>query len=147
MRTYQTLTVIGGIIGILLTLALIGIEGFLLGAGDVLLNASESLSTTETQRQQDVINRQEFEATRESIAPFLAGLALSFFMYIAVIPVVFVVKNNTKAVGIVLFGIGVITTAITNFWGIIPFALLLPAGIVALRHKHKQKQEDNEKEK
>jgi hypothetical protein len=56
-------------------------------------------------------------------------------MYIGLIPVVFVVKNNTKAVGFVLLVIGVITTLITNFWGLIPFALLLPAGIVALRYK------------
>jgi hypothetical protein len=32
----------------------------------------------------------------------------------------------------------VITTAITNLWGIIPFALLLPAGILALRFKKRK---------
>jgi hypothetical protein len=49
------------------------------------------------------------------------------------IVITFVVKN-TKAVGITLLVIGVIAMAITNLWGIMPFALLLPAGIVALRY-------------
>jgi Na+-driven multidrug efflux pump len=46
--------------------------------------------------------------------------------------------------------IGVITTAITNLWGIIPFELLLPAGILALRFKKRKattakKEEEEEK--
>jgi hypothetical protein len=47
----------------------------------------------------------------------------------------FVIANKIKALGIILIVIGLITMIITNFWGIIPFALLLPAGVVALRYK------------
>lgn len=47
----------------------------------------------------------------------------------------FVVKNNTKAVGIILLVLGFITVIAMNGWGIIPFALLLPAGILAIRYK------------
>ena len=46
----------------------------------------------------------------------------------------FVVKN-IKAIGIALLVIGVIAMIITNGWGLIAYALLLPAGIVALRHR------------
>jgi hypothetical protein len=60
----------------------------------------------------------------------MGGLAFSFLLYIAGIVITFVVKN-TKAVGIALLVIGVIAMVITNGWGIIAFALLLPAGIVA----------------
>ena len=55
----------------------------------------------------------------------MAGVALAFLLYIAGIVITFVLKN-TKAVGITLLVIGVITMVITNLWGIIPFALLLP---------------------
>ncbi len=47
----------------------------------------------------------------------------------------FVIANKTKALGTILIMIGFTAMVITNFWGIIPFALLLPAGIVALRYK------------
>jgi hypothetical protein len=60
-------------------------------------------------------------------------------MYIAAIPLTFAIKSKTKMVRIILLVIGVITTEITNLWRIIPFALLLPAGILALRYKKKTK--------
>jgi hypothetical protein len=132
VRTYQTLSLIGCIIGIFLTLGLIGLGGLLLGTGEVFLNASESIDPTDPETQQA---RQEFDQSVASTAPFVAGLFFSFFMFIALIPITFAVKAKTKAVGIILLVIGVITTAITNLWGIIPFALLLPAGILALRYK------------
>jgi hypothetical protein len=135
MRTYQTLSLIGCIIGIFLTLALIGLVGFLTGTGDVLLNFSESVDPTNPQTIQQ---RQEFERQQASTNAFIAGSFLSFFIYIALIPVTFAVKNKTKAVGVILLVIGFIAMVITNGWGIISYALLLPAGILALRFK-KQK--------
>jgi hypothetical protein len=129
-----------------LALGLIGLGGFLLGTGDVLLNVSESIDPTNPETQQA---RREQERVEAQTAPFIAGLGLSLFMYIGLIPVTFAVKNKTKAVGIILLVIGVITTAITNLWGIIPFALL-PAGILALRFKKRKattakKEEEEEK--
>jgi hypothetical protein len=132
MRTYQTLSLIGCIIGIFLTLGLIGLGGLLLGTGEVFLNSSESIDPTNPETQQA---RREFDQTVASTAPFVAGLFLSFFMYIGLIPITFAVKAKTKAVGIILLVIGFISMVITNGWGIIPFALLLPAGILALRYK------------
>jgi hypothetical protein len=42
MRTYQTLSLIGSILGILITMGLIGTFGFLSGTQQVLLNITES---------------------------------------------------------------------------------------------------------
>ncbi len=134
MRTYQTLSLIGCIIGIFLSLGLVGIMGFLGGTSNVLLNMSESMDPNNPRTQEA---RREYNETMTNTAPVIAGLFLSLLMYIAAIPITFAIKGKTKAVGIVLLVIGVITTAITNLWGIIPFALLLPAGILALRYKRK----------
>jgi hypothetical protein len=116
----------------LLTIGLFMTESFLIGTGQFFLNMSKSLSTNSTE---NVINQQKYNANKASVSPFLGGLALAFLLYIAGIVITFVVKN-AKAVGITLLAIGVIAMAITNGWGIIAFALLLPAGIVALRQKN-----------
>ena len=90
------------------------------------MNMSKNLSPNNPQ---NAVNQQNFENTKARNQPFITGLAFAFFLYIGAIVVTFVVKN-TKGVGITLLGIGVITMVITNYWGIIPFGLLLPAGIV-----------------
>jgi hypothetical protein len=131
MKTFQTLALIGCILGMLLTIGLFLTESFLIGTSGVFLNISKSLSTNNAQ---NAINQQKYNASKASISPFLGGLALAFLLYIAGIVITFVVKN-AKAVGITLLAIGVIAMAITYGWGIIAFALLLPAGIVAIRQK------------
>ena len=75
------------------------------------------------------------EASKSKNSPFLAGTAFAFFLYIAMLIITFVVKTRIKSVGIISLVLGIICVVITNFWGIIPFALLLPASIVALRQK------------
>jgi hypothetical protein len=135
MKTYQTLSLIGCIIGILLMLFLSGIAGLGTIANDVSLNLTKQYGNSS-----ELANRQKAHAASEELfSSFGAGTALSLFLFIAAIPITFVVKN-TKAVGIILIILGIISIVITRGWGIIPFALLLPAGIVALREK---KQVDN----
>ena len=125
MRTYQTLSLIGCIIGIFLSIGLILVVGGLMTVSDVFLNMSRP---TESERM-------EQEATKEKISLFVGGTFFAFFVYIAILVVTFAVKTRTKVVGIANIILGVIGMATTNLWGIIPFALLLPAGISALRHK------------
>ena len=67
----------------------------------------------------------------------MAGLAFAFILYIVTLVITFVIRTRTKLLGVIFIVLGVIGVAITNGWGIIPFALLLPAGIVALRYKPK----------
>jgi glucan phosphoethanolaminetransferase (alkaline phosphatase superfamily) len=99
--------------------------GAIIGTTDVLLNMSDP-SEREIQ---------EHEELTSSWSPFIGGLAFAFILYIIMLVLTFVIANKTKALGIILIVIGFIAMVITNFWGIIPFALLLPAGIVALRYK------------
>ena len=143
MRTYQTLALIGCILGILLMLGLIGTVGFLGGTADVLLNFSESLDPTNLETIQA---RQEIERQRASTNAFIAGSFLSFFIYIALIPITFVMKTKTKVVGVIFLVLGFIAMIITNGWGVIPYALLLPAGILALRFKKRKLREATEEE-
>ena len=122
-------------------LGLIGVMGALTGLQEATLNFTESgneqFNASEELREQTRQNREEFERQEQEFAPFYAGLAMSFLFYIALIPIVFAIKNKPKIVGIILLALGVIAIPITNGYGIIPFALLLPAGILALRYKPK----------
>jgi hypothetical protein len=109
MRTYQTLSLIGCIFGILTCFvwgATIGVISNIGGGGtsDVLANAA-------------------------------VGLFFAFIMYIILLVLTFTMKTKTKALGIILIIVGFIAMVITNLWGVLAFALLLPAGIVALRYK------------
>lgn len=126
MRTYQTLSLIGCIIGILLAIGLALLVGGLMSVSNTLLNMSRP---TESERQ-------EHEANQVTTSTFVVGATFAFFIYIVILVITFVVKTRTKAVGIMILILGAIGMAITNLWGIIPFALLLPAGIVALKYKH-----------
>lgn len=125
MESYQVLSLIGCIFGILLTIGLYLLVGFLMGTSDVFFNMSRPTEQERTMH----------EESRSSVTPFMGGTVFAFFLYIAMLAITLAVKGKTKIVGVILIVPGVICTVITNFWGIIPFALLLPAGIVALRHR------------
>ena len=129
MRTYQTLSLIGCIIGIFLVVGLMLLLGGVKSVSDTLLNMSRP---TESERQEHI-------ATYAWVSPAIAGLFFAFLIYIIILVVTFAVKRRTKAVGITILLLGILTMAVTNLWGIIPFALLLPAGIVALRYKPRKK--------
>ena len=61
---------------------------------------------------------------------------------IAVLVLVFVIKpTHLKPVGIFLIVVSVIVLIGTSWYGILPFALFLPAGILALRYKPKPGEE------
>jgi hypothetical protein len=125
MRTYQTLSLIGCIIGIFLTLGLALLVGGLMSVSDVFFNMSRP---TESEVQERMV-------TQQTNSAFVGGLLIAFFIYIAILVVTFAVRTKTKAVGITILILGIMGMATTNLWGIIPFALLLPAGISALRYK------------
>jgi len=125
MENYQILSLIGCIFGILLTIGLVLTIGVLTSISDNFFNMSRPTEQERTMH----------EASKSKNSPFLTGTAFAFFLYIVMLIITFVVKTRIKAVGIILLVLGGISVAITNGWGIIPFALLLPAGILALRHK------------
>jgi hypothetical protein len=77
----------------------------------------------------------QHEATSKSLSVATGGFFVGFFLYVAILVITFVVKTKTKVVGILILVLGILAMAVTNLWGIVAFALLLPAGIVAIRHK------------
>ncbi len=112
----------------LITVVLIGVTSILISTTDVLFISSTSNET----------ERVEHETTRQLMSMFEGGLVLALFMYIAALVVTFVVRTKTKLVGVALIVIGVLAVAATYLWGIVPFGLLLPAGILAIRLKQQQ---------
>jgi hypothetical protein len=132
MKTYQTLSLIGSIIGIFLMLFLFGIAGI----GTVFNNASMNLTKQYGNGSQIMTQQQKHDASEKSFSAFAGGTALSLLLFIIAIPITFIVKNG-KGVGIVLIAFGIISMVITNGWGIIPFCLLLPAGILAIKESRK----------
>jgi hypothetical protein len=101
------------------------VVGFLVGTGDTLFGM------TRPTEQERVIH----ETNRSSVVPIMAGTGVAFFLYLALLVITFAVKTKANLVGISFLVLGAIAVGITFFWGIIPFALLLPAAIFAIRHK------------
>lgn len=130
MKTYQTLSLIGCIIGLFLMLFLFGVAG----VGTIFNNASMNLTKQYGNSSQLAIQTQRHAESEKVFSAFAAGTAFSLVLFIVSIPATFLIKK-TKVIGIMLIVIAVITTAITNGWGIIPLALLLPAGILAIKQK------------
>jgi hypothetical protein len=106
------------------------------------LNISESLSNStislDPSREEEQLQKQ---ASFESVVqPFMTGLAFAFIFYIVMLVLTFVLRN-VVAIGIILLVLGGISVPITNYYGIIPFALLLPAAILAFRQKNVRTQQ------
>ena len=124
MRTYQTLTLIGTILGIIISFGVYATVGVL----DVTLNVFENM-TGEESRTAPSTKRQA------DIQYMSSALGISILLSIVAIVIVFAVKQRTKIVGIILIIISVAILISIGLFGVIPFALLLPAGIAALRFK------------
>jgi hypothetical protein len=112
----------------LITVVLAGVTSVMISTTDVFYNASSS----------NVTARVEHEETKQIMSMFEGGLIIAFFMYIGILVVTFVTRIKTKLVGVVLIVVGVLAIGATFLWGIIPFGLLLPAGILALRQKQQR---------
>jgi hypothetical protein len=131
MRNYQTLTLIGAILTILIVLAValifstLGVIHYSFG------NFTQKYGSESTIRQ--------YSQTSQSVASgaaFLsAAIPISVFASIASIVLVFVIKQKLKALGIILIILGVIIVIATSAYGIVGFVLLIVAGVLALRAK------------
>jgi Protein of unknown function (DUF4064) len=133
MRNYQTLTIIGGIINILIILAV----GLIIGT---LSSFHESFGNFTTQYgTQQYINK--FYQNRASMNIGLqyvtVAIPVSVVASIIGMVLVFVIKDKFKALGIILIVLGVVIVIATSGFGIVGFAMFIVAGIVALRYKPK----------
>lgn len=132
LQSYQILSLIGCILGMIITVVLAGVTSVIISTTDVFYNASSS----------NVTKRVEHEEAKKIMSMFESGLIVAFFMYIGIFVVTFVTRFKTRLVGVVLIVVGALAISATFLWGIIPFGLLLPAGILALRQKQPQSPSD-----
>lgn len=124
MRNYQTLTLIGSIFGILIAVGL------------WLFSSSFEPFITEFATEETAMQN------REAMSYIAIALPVVIILEIAVLVLVFVIKpTQLKPVGIFLIVVSVIVLIGTSAYGILPFALFLPAGIIALRYKPKPGEE------
>jgi uncharacterized membrane protein len=114
MRSYQILSVIAGVLGLLIVFIVYAIMG-------TLAIFVESFGGGEL-------------AVKEQVF-FQVGV--SAFLYIITIIIPFVIKQP-KIVGYTLLVLAVSTLISAGAFGIIGFALLIPAGIVGIRWKEKK---------
>lgn len=128
MRNYQVLTLIGAALGILTTIGYFMLTGALDAVSDS-FNESPYMSEE---------SRRQYRETQNSMNYIYAAVPSSILLQIIAIIVAFVAtkpRKQTKFAGIVLILISIGTLIATSWIGILPFALLLPAGILAIRFK------------
>jgi hypothetical protein len=128
MRTYQTLTLIGAILGMLVIFGAYATTGVL----NVTMNVLENMTRDES----DNASSMKRQADMQYVS---AAAGVTIVLYIAALVLAFTIKQRTKIVGISLILIAIITVIATSLFGVIGFALLLPAGIVAFRYKQSPK--------
>lgn len=126
MRNYQTLALIGSILGIVTAFAVIAFMGVL----DIGLTSFGNL-TTSTQEELQV----EREGRAADFQYIYSTGGVAIVLYIVALVIAFVIKQKTKIIGIVLLVVAVATLFLIGYFGVIGFALLLTSGIVALRYK------------
>lgn len=112
IRSYQILSIIGGVLGLIATLAYFALFSFT----DAFISS---------------FGNGFDESTRQYISTAVP-IAILIFISCFIIP--FVIKK-TKTVGMYLIISSFVVLISTSYVGIIGFALLLPAGILALRSK------------
>jgi hypothetical protein len=129
LRNYQTLTLIGSILGILTAVGF-WIFASSFNAGLELLNESGFADpNTVTQN-------------RSTMSYAAVAVPIVIVLESIVLVLVFVISpRQLKPLGIFLIIVSVIVLIGTSWYGILPFALFLPAGILALKYKPKPGEE------
>ena len=116
MRSYQTLAVVAGVLGLIIIFIAYAIAGSLV----ILI---ESFGGDEPQDQEQI---------------FLQ-IGVSAFLYCIVIIIPFIVKS-AKISGVALFVLAIATLISAGGFGIIGFAILIAAGIAGIRWKEKSRE-------
>jgi hypothetical protein len=131
VRNYQTLTVIGGIITILIVLAV----ALLFSVGNI-VHESFGNFTKQYGSQSSVNQYQQGRQMFSSGLNYMSvAIPVGVFGSVAAMVLVFVIKDKFKPLGIILIVLGVIVLIATGGFGIVGFAMFVVAGIVTLRYK------------
>ncbi len=113
IQTYQILSIIGGVLGLLITIAWATALSFV--AHMATSFGGEGLADSESEH-------------------YTTTVGIAIMIYISCFIVPFVIKK-TKIVGMYLLASSFVVLIATSYIGLAGFALMLPAGILALRHK------------
>lgn len=105
MEAYKILTLIGSILGLLITVGALGIVG--------LLSMGFQINP----------NYEFFGIMISAIIVYIIALCVTFGV------------RRTKVIGITLIVSAILILIFSSFYGILGFALLLAAGVIALREK------------
>ena len=131
MRTYQTLTLIGTVLGILTTIGywitIVGFDAFVTSFDESMRESEFYTTDPETERQ--------YQENKDSMAYINAAAPTSIVLLVVILISTMVIKTQTKVLGFILIVVSVAELILTSAIGVIPLALLLPAGILALRWK------------
>lgn len=129
MRNYQTLTLIGSIMGILTAV------GFW-------IFASSFSAGLESLNESGFADPSTIAQNRGTMSYAAVAVPIVIVLEIVVLVLVFVMKpGQLKPLGIFLIVVSAIVLIGTSWYGILPFALFLPAGILALKYKPKPEEE------
>jgi hypothetical protein len=134
LRNYQVLTLIGAIIGMLAgfgALATLGTLDSMHGAFDEFTNEYGDSSD----RQQYAEGRQLFEQAMLYTGSAVATVVIANIIALTLVFVMTRTNGQVKIVGAILIVISIVNIIAIGYFGVVSFALLLPAGIVALRYK------------
>jgi hypothetical protein len=133
MRNYQTLTIIGAVLTILIALGVYMSMGVL----DV-FHGSFSNFTHQYSSRDQIQQYERDRANMEATAAQMGGrVAMATVLSIGAIIMVFALSRPTRFLGVALIIIGLIILIVIGWFGILGFALLLAAGIVAMRYKNR----------
>lgn len=137
MRNYQILTLIGSLLGMGIAVVFyITMTGF-----DAFMSSME-----ESGYGSDVSASHE----RASNMAYINGaVPFAILLEMGALVIVFAAtkKHHQKIVGVSLIVISVFVLIATSWYGILPFALLLPAGILAIKYKQTSLEIQEEEDK
>jgi hypothetical protein len=125
LETYKTLSLIGNILGLLLSFIGMAFGALIVGLSNVGTTTEEG-GDMSLEQQQGMSEGSNF-----------IGLAfLSLVLYGIMLALTFILKpEKSKILGIILLVLGFIAVITSLVWGIVAYALLIPAGILAIKHK------------
>lgn len=134
MRNYQTLSLVGAILTLVIGLGAYGAMGSLVNLHSSFSDWMQKYSDTQTLQKYNADKARLTSDTQLVTSLMTAGTVLM----IGTIVVTFAIKEQTKPVGIFLIVVSVGTLITFGLFGIIGFGLFLVGGITALRFEKKE---------
>ena len=134
MRNYQTLSLVGAILTLVIGLGAYGAMGSLVNLHSSFSDWMQKYSDTQTLQKYNADKARLTSDAQLVTSLMTAGTVLM----IGTIVVTFAIKEETKPVGIFLIVVSVGTLITFGLFGIIGFGLFLAGGITALRFEKKE---------